>query len=149
VYWVLFSGARGSEPWGRRPALILQHDRFNRSRLNTVVVVAITSNLRYATLPGNVRLRRGEGNLPRPCVVNVTQLQTIDRAYLHKKIGMLPHRVMRQVGEGVQLVLEVNPVPRTYVRGFGALPLQGVQNIHPRAHARGVLWYGVNGEVYQ
>jgi hypothetical protein len=41
----------------------------------------------------------------------------------------------------------VNPVPRTYVRGFGALPLQGVQNIHPRAHARGVLWYGVNHKI--
>ena len=108
VYWVSFSESRGSEPWGRRPALILQHDRFNRSHLNTVVVVAITSNLRYATLPGNVRLRRREGNLPRPCVVNVTQLQTIDRAYLQEKIGTLPHRVLRQVWEGVQLVLKIN-----------------------------------------
>ena len=108
VYWVSFWGTRGSEPWGRRPALILQHDRFNQSRLNTVVVVAITSNLRYATLPGNVRLRRGEGNLPRPCVVNVTQVQTIDRAYLQEKIGTLPHRLLRRVWQGVQLVLEVN-----------------------------------------
>ncbi|MBI4489861.1 MAG: type II toxin-antitoxin system PemK/MazF family toxin [Deltaproteobacteria bacterium] len=108
VYWVVFSGGRGSEPWGRRPALILQHDRFNRSRLNTVVVVAITSNLRYATLPGNVRLARGEANLPRPCVVNVTQIQTIDRAYLRQKIGTLPHRLLLRVWEGVRLVLEVS-----------------------------------------
>lgn len=108
VYWVSFRGGRGSEPWGRRPALILQNDRYNRSRLNTVVVVAITSNLRYATLPGNVRLRRGEANLPQPCVVNVTQLQTIDRAYLQEKIGTLPHRLLRRVWDGVQLVLEVN-----------------------------------------
>jgi hypothetical protein len=55
LFWVTFRSAYGSEPWGCRPALILQHDRFNRSRLNTVVVVAITSNLRYASLPGNVR----------------------------------------------------------------------------------------------
>lgn len=108
IYWVLFSGARGSEPWGRRPALILQHDRFNRSRLNTVVVAAITSNLRYATLPGNVRLRKGEANLPRACVVNVTQVQTIDRAYLQEKIGVLPRHLLRRVWQGVQLVLEVN-----------------------------------------
>ncbi len=108
VYWVSFPGERGSEPWGRRPALVLQNDRFNRSRLNTVVVVAITSNLRYATLPGNVRLRRGEGNLPKASVVNVTQLQTIDRAYLQEKIGTLPNRLLRRVWEGVQLVLEVN-----------------------------------------
>jgi mRNA interferase MazF len=106
VYWVSFAG-RGSEPWGRRPALVLQHDRLNRSQLNTVVVVAITSNLRYAALPGNVRLRKGDGNLPKPCVVNVTQIQTLDRAYLREKIGTLSTRIMRQVWEGVRLVLEV------------------------------------------
>ncbi len=108
IYWVVFSDGRGSEPWGRRPALILQHDRLNRSRLNTVVVVAITSNLRYADLPGNVRLRKGEANLPRPCVVNVTQIQTIDRAYLRGKIGSLPRGLLRRVWEGVRLVIEVN-----------------------------------------
>ena len=108
VYWVVFSEGRGSEPWARRPALVLQHERFNRSRLNTVVVVAITSNLGYAPLPGNVRLRKGEANLPRPCVVNVTQIQTIDRAYLREKIGTVPSRLLRRVWEGVRLVLEVN-----------------------------------------
>jgi mRNA interferase MazF len=97
VYWVTFSGGRGSEPWGRRPALVLQHDRFNDTRLNTVVVLAITSNLRYATLPGNVRLRKGEANLPKPCVVNVTQVQTVDRTYLQEKIGTLPCRLLRNV----------------------------------------------------
>ena len=107
IYWVSFAG-RGSEPWGRRPALILQHDRFNRSQINTVVVAAITSQLRYAALPGNVRLRKGEGNLPKPCVVNVSQIQTLDRTYLREKIGLLPQRVMRQVWEGIRLVLEVN-----------------------------------------
>ena len=107
VYWVSFSG-RGSEPWGRRPALVLQHNRFNHSRLNTVVVVAITSTLRYATLPGNVRLRKGEANLPKPCVVNVTQIQTIDRAYLLDKIGALPRDLLRRVWEGVCLVAEVD-----------------------------------------
>lgn len=108
LYWVTFQSGRGSEPWGRRPALVLQHDRFNRSRLNTVVVVAITSNLRYASLPGNVRLRKGEGNLPKTCVANVTQIQTIDRTYLVEKIGTLPRHLLRRVWEGVRLVAEVN-----------------------------------------
>ena len=80
IYWVAFAG-EGSEPRGRRPAVVVQHDRFNHSRLNTVVVAALTSQLRYAALPGNVRLRKGEANLPKPCVVNVTQLQTIDAAH--------------------------------------------------------------------
>jgi len=86
----------------------LQHDRFNRSHLNTVVVLAITSNLRYATSPDNVRLRKGEANIPKPCVINVTQIQTIDRTYLREKIGTLPQHVLRQVWEGVKLVLAVN-----------------------------------------
>ncbi len=111
IYWVAFAG-EGSEPRGRRPAVVVQHDRFNHSRLNTVVVAALTSQLRYAALPGNVRLRKGEANLPKPCVVNVTQLQTIDRAYLREKIGTLPRRLVRQVWEGVRLVLESNGADR-------------------------------------
>ena len=111
IYWVPFAGG-GSEPRGRRPAVVVQHDRFNHSRLNTVVVAALTSQLRYAALPGNVHLRKGEANLPKPCVVNVTQLQTIDRAYLREKIGTLPRRLVRQVWEGVRLVLEANGADR-------------------------------------
>src|SRR3990167_5294135 len=97
VYWVAFTSGRGSEPWGRRPTLILQHDRFNRSRINTVVVAAITSNLRYATNPGNFRLRRGEGNLQKTCVINGTQLQTIEQVFLQKKIGAPPRHLLRRV----------------------------------------------------
>jgi len=111
VYWMTFSG-EGSEPWGRLPALVLQHDWFNHSRLNTVVVVAITSQPRFATLPGNVRLRKGEANLPKPCVINVTEIQTIDRTYLREKIGRLHQRALRHVWEGVRLVLEADGAGR-------------------------------------
>ena len=104
--------SEGSETWGRRPALVLQHDRLNHSRRNAVVVVAITSKLRYANLPGNVGLGKGEANLPKPCVINVTQIQTIDRAYLRQKIGRLPQPALRQVWEGVRLVLEADGAGR-------------------------------------
>ena len=100
VYRVTFAGSRGSEPWGKRPAVVVQHDRFNQSRINTVVVAAITSNLRYDSLPGNVRLRKGEANLAKPCVVNVTQLHSIHRTYLGEKIGSLSHGKRREAGEG-------------------------------------------------
>jgi mRNA interferase MazF len=66
--------SRGSAPAARRPAIALQHDRFNRTRLNTVIVAAITSTLKYGGLPGNVRLPKGEAGLPRPSVVNVTNV---------------------------------------------------------------------------
>jgi mRNA interferase MazF len=104
VYWLEFSGT-GSEAKGKRPALVVQHDRFNRSAINTTVVVAITSNLRLAAMPGNVRLRKGEAKLPRPSVVNVSQLRTVDRERLGHSIGVLGAGRMREVLQGLALVL--------------------------------------------
>jgi mRNA interferase MazF len=106
VVWVDLQGGRGSAPAGRRPALVLQHDRFNRSRLNTAVVVAITSRLKYEGFPGNVRLRRWEAGLSRPSVVNVTQIATVDRAFIRGKLGRLSSERLREIWTGVRLVLE-------------------------------------------
>lgn len=103
VYWFHFRGA-GSEPDGKRPAVVVQHDRFNRSAISTTVVAAITSNLRLAEMPGNVRLRKGEANLGRASVVNVSQLRTMDRARLTDKIGNLSPERIRQVLGGIALV---------------------------------------------
>jgi mRNA interferase MazF len=104
VVWVRFPPARGSAPAGRRPALVLQHDRFNRTRLNTAIVVAMTSNLKYSGLPGNVRLPKGEGGLRRPSVVNVTQVATIDRSDIDS--GRLSRHRLAEVWDGIRLVLE-------------------------------------------
>lgn len=106
VVWVAFPPERGSAPAGRRPAVVLQHDRFNRTRLNTVVVVAITSRLKYGALPGNVRLRKSEGGLPRASVVNVTQMAAVDRACLDGRLGRLSRERLAQIWEGVRLLLE-------------------------------------------
>ena len=108
VYWLRFAG-QGSEPSGRRPAVVVQHDRFNRSAIQTTVVAAITSNLRLAAMPGNVRLRRGDANLPKPCVVNVSQVLTIDRARLTEPIGTLRADRMAQVLRGLALLFGTEP----------------------------------------
>jgi len=106
VVWISLSAARGSAPAGRRPAVVLQHDRFNRTAMATAVVVAITSKLKYAELPGNVRLRKGEGGLPRTSVVNVTQVATVDRECLGPRLGALTQARLAQVWAGVRLVCE-------------------------------------------
>lgn len=103
VYWLRFGGT-GSEPAGRRPALVVQHDRFNRSRIRTTVVAAVTSNLLLAGVPGNVRLRKGEASLPRASVVNVTQLRTVDRSRLTERAGSLGPARLREVLQGLALV---------------------------------------------
>ena len=106
VVWVTLSAATASAPAGRRPALVLQHDRFNHTKLATVIVAAITSNLKYAWLPGNVRLRKGEAGLLRASVVNVTQIATIDRDRVGPRLGRLADARLRAVWEGVRLVCE-------------------------------------------
>jgi mRNA interferase MazF len=110
VCWLTFDGV-GSEPSGRRPALVVQHDRFNRSAINTTIVAAITSNVRLAAMPGNVRLRKGEANLPKASVVNVSQLRTIDRSRLGERVGSLTPARLRAVLEGLALVLGTDGLP--------------------------------------
>lgn len=106
VVWVELPEPTGSAPAGRRPAVILQHDRFNASGIATVVVAAITSKLMYADLPGNVALRRGEAGLKKPSVVNVTQIAAIDRRDIVGTLGHLSRSRLVQIWTGVRLVLE-------------------------------------------
>jgi mRNA interferase MazF len=110
VYWLQFGAADGSAPAGRRPALVVQHDRFNRSAISTTVVAAITSNLRLGAMPGNVRLRRREAGLPRASVVNVSQIRTIDRTRLIDRVGVLRTSRMRDVLKGLVLLFGTDEV---------------------------------------
>ena len=107
VYWVDFSPAKGSEPMGRLPGLVVQNDLLNNSRLNTVIVVAITSTLKFGELPGNVILRKGEANLPKRSVVNMTQIKTVDKISLKEKIGSLTKDRIAEVYEGIKLVMDI------------------------------------------
>lgn len=107
LWWVDFGEPIGSAPGYRRPAVVVSSDRFNRSRIATLIVVAVTSNLRLADAPGNVALPMGVTGLPKPSVVNVTQLLTIDRQLFDGLIGTLPGPELRAVDEGLRLVLGV------------------------------------------
>ena len=97
VWWAELPGPTGSRPGYRRPVLVVQSNDFDRSRIQTVVVVAITSNMRLAAAPGNVAIgRRGTG-LPRESVVNVSQTLTLDKRRLTDKAGLLSASKMREV----------------------------------------------------
>jgi mRNA interferase MazF len=85
--------------------LVVQSNRFNESRIQTVVVAAITSNLRLADAPGNVRLKPTDSGLPEPSVVNVSQVLTLSRQFLAERAGLVPAAAMNQVGEGLRLAL--------------------------------------------
>lgn len=87
--------------------LVVSADRFNRSRIDTVVCAAVTSNLRRADAPGNVALASGHGGLPKASVVNVSQVVTLDKEFLVEPIGRLGRDAMRAVEAGLRLVLDI------------------------------------------
>ncbi len=96
IYWVNFSPGKGSEPIGRRPGLVIQNDILNDSNLNTVIMLAITSTMKFGELSGNIVLKKGEANLPKKCVVNVTQIKSVDKKSIKEKIGTLPKKKIRR-----------------------------------------------------
>lgn len=105
LYWFDLGQVRGSEPAKRRPVLVVQSDAYNRSRLATAVVAAVTGNLAVADHPGNVFLSAAASGLPRDSVVNVTQLVTVNKSDLQEFAGTVPTDLMQQVTEGLALVL--------------------------------------------
>ena len=96
----------GSEPGLRHPYVIVQNDLLNRSRISTVVICALTSNLKRAASPGNVLLRSGEANLTKRSVVNVSQIYTLERSRLGKRIGTLSPERVHDIVAGVTFVIE-------------------------------------------
>jgi mRNA interferase MazF len=106
VFWVDLGRPSGSGPGYRHPHVVIQNNLFNRSAISTVIACALTSNLNRASAPGNVLLGSGEANLPKKSVVNVSQVVTIDKAALVKRIGALSDDRVEQVLEGVRLLTE-------------------------------------------
>ena len=106
LYWVHMDEPSASEPGYSHPCAVVQNDVFNQSQVRTVVVCALTSNLRRARYPGNVLLDLGEAGLPRQSVVNITQILTVDRSQLGECIGTLSPERVREVMAGLRLLLE-------------------------------------------
>ncbi len=108
IYWVDFSPGKGSEPLGTRPGLVIQNDALNDSSISTVIMLVITSTLKFGELPGNVVLKKGEANMPKRCVINVTQVKSVDKNSIRDKIGSLSKSKMEEVEAGLKLILALN-----------------------------------------
>jgi mRNA interferase MazF len=105
IWWADLPQPSGSEPGYRRPVVIVQGDAFNRSAIGTVVSVALTSTLRWAEAPGNVRLSARSTGLPRDSVANVSQVVTLDRTLLTERVGKLSRAKLDLVLSGIDVVL--------------------------------------------
>ena len=107
VWWAQLPDPVASEPGFRRPVVIIQANSFNRSRIRTVVVIVLTSNLRFAEAPGNVLVSATESGLTKDSVANVSQIITIDRTFLTEKCSRLPSRIIKSIDDGIRLVLSL------------------------------------------
>ena len=107
IWWASLPEPSGSGPGFRRPLLIVSANSFNDSRINTVIAAVITSNLRLADAPGNVRLPAKGTGLAKPSVVNVSQVITVDKSFLTGRIGRLTPRLLAEVDDGLRVVLSI------------------------------------------
>ncbi len=105
IYWADLGPAVGSGPAYRRPVLVVSANAFNRSRINTVVALVMSSNLDLARAPGNVELPARESLLPKDSVVNVSQVITLDKSQLGDHVGTVNRHVMQRVEAGIALAL--------------------------------------------
>ncbi len=104
VWWANLPEPAGSEPGFRRPVLIIQADEFNRSRIRTVIVAVITSNVSLADAPGNVSLSKRSTGLNKESVVNISQVITLNKTFLRKRVGHLSSEKLKEVEDGLRLV---------------------------------------------
>jgi mRNA interferase MazF len=104
IYWVSSASPDGSEPGYSHPHVVIQENVINHSRVQTVVVCALTTNRRRAKAPGNVLLEAGEGNLPRQSIVVVSQVSTVEKSQLGEYIGSLTQPRIHQILTGLRFL---------------------------------------------
>ena len=107
IWWAALPEPSGSGPGFRRPVVIVSSNSFNDSRISTLIVAAITTNLRLADAPGNVQVSGSGSGLTKPSVINVSQIMTIDKTFLSERTGRLTARQMVNVENGLRLVLAI------------------------------------------
>ena len=106
IYWVDLGQPSGSEPGYRHPHVVIQNNIFNASKISTVVVCALTSNVKRAQAPGNVLLKKGEATLPKKSVINISQVYTVNKSDLVEKIGKVSAKRFNEILEGIKLLTE-------------------------------------------
>jgi len=108
IWWADLDDPKGSEPGYMRPVVIVQSDNFNKSKIRTIIVAVITSNLNLANAPGNIRLGANKSiGLNKESVINVSQILTLDKSFLTDKAGKLNRNQRQELNEGLKLVLDI------------------------------------------
>jgi len=104
IWWAHLAEPTGSAPGYRRPVVVVQGDGLNRSRIGTVVCIPLTSNLKWTSAPGNVSLDARATGLPKDSVANVSQIVTLDKGDLGKRVGKVSQKKLEAILTGIDTV---------------------------------------------
>jgi mRNA interferase MazF len=107
LYWVDFGIPSGSEPGYRRPAVVIQSNTFNQTRIKTVIFAILTSNMDLAEAPGNIYIEKEISELSRDSIINMSQIYTVDKGSVSEYISKLPERYISRIDNSLRLVLDV------------------------------------------
>jgi mRNA interferase MazF len=107
IWWADLDEPRGSEPGFSRPVVIVQRNSFNRSRIHTVIAVALTTNLSLVGSPGNVLVPSKDSGLARDSVANISQVITVDKEFLTERIGLLGKPLFKEIEDGLRMILDL------------------------------------------
>ncbi len=107
IWWADLGLPFGSEPGFKRPVVIIQDDSFNKSKIQTVIVASITTNLNLADAPGNVYIESEESGLSKVGVINISQISTIDKRRLIERVKILPSSIMEELDFGIKIILNI------------------------------------------
>jgi mRNA interferase MazF len=110
VWWADFGIPFGSEPGYKRPVIIIQNDFFNNSKINTTIVIPLTTNLILADAPGNILITRQESKLKKDSVITISQIEVIDRQRLIEKITKIDRTIMEQIENNILFILGIRKV---------------------------------------
>ncbi len=105
IWWVDLPETNSSIPAFSRPVIIIQENAFNKSKINTVLCAVITSNINLVNAPGNIFLHRKQSGLKKDSVINVSQIITIDKAFLRDKCGKVSDKILQEINKGLKLIL--------------------------------------------
>ena len=107
LWWADLGVPFGSEPGYKRPVLIIQNDFFNKSKINTTIVVPLTTNLLFADAPGNILITKSESKLEKDSVITISQIEVIDRQRLIEKITKIDKDIMKKVENNIMFILGI------------------------------------------
>ena len=107
IWWADLGDRVGSEPSDLHPVIVVQRDDLNESKLQTTLVIAMTSNLERAHSLGNVLCRARDTGLPRDSVAVTCHLVTVDRSRFRDPVGFLPRRLLSEIENGLRLTLDL------------------------------------------